>query len=227
MENSNKAIQKKRMMSYFIEATNEIIDKEGLDNLTIRKVADKAGYNSATLYNYFKNLKHLVFFSSIRYLSSYAKELPKYLGRAINPIDSCLKVWECFAKHSYNNPRVYQLIFFGGFSSDTVNNSIKTYYEIFPEQIGEDVKEYMPMLMEDNLYKRDYILLKKALKDTDISDEDIRSINEMNILIYRGMMADIETNYFNLSIDDAVSKTLKYVKRVFKAYGIETDNNKV
>lgn len=223
MKNSNKSIQKKRMMSYFIEAANEIIENEGLEGLTIRKVADKAGYNSATLYNYFENLKHLVFFSSIRHLSDYAKDLPEYLKKAKNPIDSCLRVWECFSRHSYTNPQVYQLIFFGGFSSSTVNNSIKTYYEIFPEQISDDVKEYMPMLLEDNLYKRDYILLKNALNDTDISDEDIRSINEMNILIYRGMMADMETNYFNLSIDDAVDKTLKYVKKVFKAYGIETD----
>lgn len=223
MENSNKAIQKKRMMSYFIEAANEIIDKEGLESLTIRKVADKAGYNSATLYNYFKNLKHLIFFSSIRFLSNYAKELPEYLSKATSPIDSCLKVWECFAKHSYSEPKIYQLIFFGGFSSNTVNDSIKTYYEIFPEQISDEIKEYMPMLMEDNLYERDYILLKKALHGSDISDEDIRNINEMNILIYRGMMSDIETNYFNYSIDDAVSKTLKYIKRVFMAYGIETD----
>lgn len=223
MKNSNKDIQKKRMMSYFIESTNEIIEKEGLESLTIRKVADKAGYNSATLYNYFENLKHLVFFSSIRHLSDYAKDLPKYLEKAKNPIDACLKVWECFSKHSYANPTVYQLIFFGGFSSTTVNNSIKTYYEIFPEQINDDVKEYMPMLMEDNLYERDYILLKSALKDTDISEDDIRSINEMNILIYRGMMSDMEKNYLNLSIDDAVDKTLKYIKRVFKAYDIETD----
>lgn len=223
MENSNKAIQKKRMMSYFIEAANEIIDKEGLESLTIRKVADKAGYNSATLYNYFKNLKHLIFFSSIRFLSNYAKELPEYLSKATSPIDSCLKVWECFAKHSYSEPKIYQLIFFGGFSSNTVNDSIKTYYEIFPEQISDEIKEYMPMLMEDNLYERDYILLKKALHGSDISDEDIRNINEMNILIYRGMMSDIETNYFNYSIDDAVSKTLKYIKRVFMAYGIKTD----
>jgi len=224
MENSNKAIQKKRMMSYFIEATNEIIENEGLESLTIRKVADKAGYNSATLYNYFENLKHLIFFSSIRHLSDYAKDLPGYLDKAKNPIDACLKVWECFAKHSYNHPEVYQLIFFGGFSSDTVNNSIKTYYEIFPEQISEDVKEYMPMLLEDNLYERDYILLKRALQDTDINEEDIRSINEMNILIYRGMMSDMEANYLNLTIDEAVNKTLKYIKKVFKAYDIKTDN---
>lgn len=221
MENSNKKIQKKRMMSYFISATNEIIKNEGLEAVTIRKVAAKAGYNSATLYNYFDNLKHLIFFSSICHLSDYAKELPSYLKQAKNPLDECLKVWECFSKHSYTNPTVYELIFFGGFSSKTVNNSIKTYYDIFSDEINEDVKDYMPMLLEDNLYERDYISLKKALSGTNITEDDIRSINEMNILIYRGLMSDMKINVTNISIDDAVKKTLKYIVRTLKAYDVD------
>ncbi len=30
--------------------------KEGMEAITLRKVADLAGYNGATLYNYFKDL---------------------------------------------------------------------------------------------------------------------------------------------------------------------------
>ena len=57
-----KYIQKVRMVKYFVDATIEIIEKEGYEAVTIRKVADIAGYNSATLYNYFDNLEHLLFF---------------------------------------------------------------------------------------------------------------------------------------------------------------------
>lgn len=35
-------------MSYFINATIELMEKEGIENLTIRKVAEQAKYNSAT-----------------------------------------------------------------------------------------------------------------------------------------------------------------------------------
>ncbi len=48
-------------MTYFIDATNEIIENEGIESVTIRKVANLAGYNSATIYNYFENLDHLIF----------------------------------------------------------------------------------------------------------------------------------------------------------------------
>lgn len=44
---SNKAIQRKRMIRYFVEATQSIIDQEGIEGITIRKVAKLAGYNSA------------------------------------------------------------------------------------------------------------------------------------------------------------------------------------
>lgn len=54
MKNLDKKFkQRVRMIKYFIDATIEIIEKEGYEGVTIRKVADIAGYNSATIYNYF------------------------------------------------------------------------------------------------------------------------------------------------------------------------------
>ena len=43
-------IKQKRVMIYFISATKKLIEQEGLENLTVRKIASSAGYNSATLY---------------------------------------------------------------------------------------------------------------------------------------------------------------------------------
>lgn len=96
-----KEFQKKRMMSYFIEAANQIIETEGIDAITIRKVSDIAGYNSATLYNYFENLDHLIFFASMKYLKEYVLRLPDYLKDSRDSIDRYFKIWECFCEHSF------------------------------------------------------------------------------------------------------------------------------
>jgi len=56
-----KAIQEKRMREYFIQATKEILKGEGLRCATVRNIADRAGYSYATLYNYFTDLKDLIF----------------------------------------------------------------------------------------------------------------------------------------------------------------------
>lgn len=47
-------IKQKRVMIYFITAAKELIESEGVEKLTVRKAAAAAGYNSATLYNYYK-----------------------------------------------------------------------------------------------------------------------------------------------------------------------------
>ena len=69
--NDKKYIQKKRIIKYFIDAVKQIQEEEGLQAVTIRKVADIAGYNSATLYNYFENLDHLLLFASMDYFQEY------------------------------------------------------------------------------------------------------------------------------------------------------------
>lgn len=57
----NKEIQEKRMKEYFIQATKDILKGEGIKGVSVRNIADQAGYSYATLYNYFKDVNDLVF----------------------------------------------------------------------------------------------------------------------------------------------------------------------
>jgi AcrR family transcriptional regulator len=57
----NKAIQEERMRGYFIDAAMELIRAEGITVVTARNVAEKAGYSYATLYNYFEDIRDLIF----------------------------------------------------------------------------------------------------------------------------------------------------------------------
>jgi len=57
----NKEIQEQRMRGYFIQATREMLKGEGLRSISVRKIADRAGYSYATMYNYFKDVQELIF----------------------------------------------------------------------------------------------------------------------------------------------------------------------
>ena len=48
---NNLTLKRKRIMIYFIEAAEKLIRQNGIENLSIRKIATEAGYNSATIYN--------------------------------------------------------------------------------------------------------------------------------------------------------------------------------
>jgi AcrR family transcriptional regulator len=217
----NKEIQKKRMLTYFLEATNKIIEEEGMQAVTIRKVASLAGYNSATLYNYFENLNHLLFFASLKYLKDYAEDLPRYTRDSKNSIENYLGVWRCFCYHAYSRPEKYNLIFFGEFSHSTVNDSIKTYYSIFPEDLTEESKKFLPMLLEDNIHARDYRLLKSAAEEGLIREEDLIEINEMNVLMLQGMLSRLLNKNNCYSVEEAVKKTIKYIEKILSAYMIK------
>lgn len=217
----NKQKQKKRMLTYFLEATNKIIEEEGINAVTIRKVADIAGYNSATIYNYFENLNHILFFASLKYLKDYANDLHNYTKNSKNSIDAYLNVWKCFCYHSYSNPEAYNLIFFSGYSHSTVNDSIKVYYSIFPEDLGEDSKDFMSMLLEDNIHSRDYQLLKLAVSEGFLREEDLHEINEMNVLIYQSILSRMLNKNTAYTLDEAIEKTLKYITQTLKSYRID------
>jgi len=217
---NNKEIQRKRMLTYFIEAAKKIIEEEGLQAVTIRKVADMAGYNSATLYNYFENLNHLMFFASMKYLSEYAESLKEFTKESKNSLETYINVWRCFCYHSFRRPEIYYNIFFSEFSNTKLNLSIKTYYSIFPEELSEECRDVFPMLLEDDFLIRDLEYLKPAAEEGLIREEDLEEISDMCVLVYEGMLSRMLKESKPYSIEEAVNRTIKYMEQIISSYKV-------
>lgn len=215
---NNKEIQRKRMLTYFIEAAKKIMEEEGLQAVTIRKVADMAGYNSSTLYNYFENLNHLIFFASMKYLNEYAEGLHNFTKDSKNSLERYLNVWKCFCYHSFKRPEIYYNIFFGEFSNRMLNVSIRTYYAIFPEELSEESRSVFPMLLEDDFHLRDLAYLRPSVSEGLIKEEHLEEISEMCVLVYEGMLSRMLKTPKPYTIEEAVDKTMKYINRAIQYY---------
>ena len=63
--------ERSRIMISFIQATRKIIDTEGIDQVSIRKIANQTGMNSATMYLYFSNADVLITIASMSYLEKH------------------------------------------------------------------------------------------------------------------------------------------------------------
>ena len=107
------SIKQKRVMIYFIEAAKELIAEEGFSNLTIRKIATAAGYNSATLYNYFEDLDELLLFSSISFLKDYVKLLNQKITSSMTALERYRTIHETFDLCSLQYPEIFYNLFFG------------------------------------------------------------------------------------------------------------------
>lgn len=218
-----KRKQRQRSMAVFINAAIEIINEEGLSCLSIRKTADRAGYNSATLYHYFSDFDGLCTFAAIKFLDEYARDLQHYLQQTDRPLYKYVKVWECFCYHSFTHPDIFWLLFFKQMHTDyPLSHYFQTYYDIFPEDWNEELQGYKTMLTSDNLYEREYIALTKSLRKegTLLPEETLHAINEMNILIYRGMLETLRTNPGFISAEEATARTVTYLQKTLTAYGI-------
>ncbi len=218
MKLDKKLIQKRRIMKYFIEAAHELIEKEGLELLTIRKVSDLAGYNSATLYNYFENLDNLVAYASLKYLKAYSADLPKYTKDAQTSLESYFKIWECFCHHSFSNPKQYHKIFCEKFSNG-FDESLKEYYSIFPKELTtREKKELNPMLLKHNIHERNIITLLACVDDGFFEESDLFQISDICILIYQGMMDRIISGVWDKCLDESVDITISNMKAALRSF---------
>lgn len=217
MNMTKKDIQKKRMMSYFIEATNKIIEEEGIEDVTIRKVADLAGYNSATLYNYFNNLDHLIFFACMKYMREYISTLPHSIADMENSLDKYFLIWKAFARYSFIYPKIYFRIFFDKYSN-SLNDTIRQYYDIFPEELGKQSTDLMPMLLGQNIYDRNIYILKACLHKYSTDILQLEEINEIHILIYQGMLMRFLNGQTTYSVEEGVDRILLFMKKSADSY---------
>ena len=210
---SNKKIQMSRMWKYFIEATVEIIEEEGIDQVTIRKVADRAGYNSATIYNYFAEVSHLIFFASMKLLKNYTDDVTGYMSRGQTSLEKYMLSWECFCKHYFLQPNIFHAVFIMDLG-DQPQKLIERYYEIYPADLIHIPEELKPILLERSMSKRGKSILQLAAKDGQIEENRVDDINEITILIWQGMLTNILNNRLDYKLEEAELITVQYIRQI-------------
>lgn len=153
MAECEKDEQKTKNAVCFIKATQELIDTEGLDKLSIRKIAEKAGFHNSTIYLYFKDLQHLILLASLKHFAEYNHTLAEYSRQQRSPEESFFAIWEAFGKTVLQNPPIFYNFFFGKYSQN-LTPIIRQYYELFPEEKEEYSKEIESMYYGNSIQER-------------------------------------------------------------------------
>ena len=125
----NKALQEKRMKGYFIQATKTILKGEGIKGISVRNIADEAGYSYATLYNYFKDVKDLIFECVI----DFQEECHTFIELEVKEIPPGKKrikqIGRSYVKFFVQYPGIFELFFIERLAS--FSNGKKTTQKIF------------------------------------------------------------------------------------------------
>src|SRR5271155_2506064 len=102
--------QQEDLRAKILDAARELFVNEGVEAVSMRKVAEKIGYSATTLYNYFEDKEALLYalcdadFGTLH-------ELFKKIGRIASPIERLRKLGQAYISFALNYPSHYRLMF--------------------------------------------------------------------------------------------------------------------
>jgi AcrR family transcriptional regulator len=105
-----KEREKGEMRQLIIKTAMDLFIDEGIDNVSLRKIAEKIEYSPGSIYSYFKDkgeIIHAIHTEGFEKL--YA--LQKTLDGETNPIEKLSKMGEMYMKFALENPGYYDLMF--------------------------------------------------------------------------------------------------------------------
>ncbi len=104
-----KELQKSRMKTYFIESTKELIKEVGIENITTKKIGDRAGYSYATIYNYFENFNELICICIKEFSEEMKNDLETKSKDIENKIEKIYAITQFSIDYAVNNINIYNL----------------------------------------------------------------------------------------------------------------------
>lgn len=207
--------QRNQILTCFINAACEIMQSEGMDALTLRRVARKAGYNSATLYNYFKDLDHLSVYASMKYFEDYNRNLSRYLSDEQDDFQRFLFMWRFFCASAFRHPHAYYNLFYGKYSSE-LGEIILDYYKVFPEEQGDLDESVLEMLHSGSLTERNWRMLRPVLVGSSFTQEEQERINEIILYCFKELLTQKLQQGSELDNQVLIQHQLDYIHLILR-----------
>jgi AcrR family transcriptional regulator len=107
----NKQLQEERMKGYFIQAAKEILKSEGLKAISVRNIAERAGYSYTTLYNYFRDVNDLVFECVSDFQSDCAESVNQKVDPQLTAYDAIKAKAIAYVQFFLEYPGIFELFY--------------------------------------------------------------------------------------------------------------------
>jgi len=105
-----KERQKAELRQRILDASREIVHSDGLEGLTMRKVADAIEYSPATIYLHFPGREEIAM-ELMRDAFQQLRDSFQPTGAIVDPIERCEAICLAYVGFGIDNPETYRLIF--------------------------------------------------------------------------------------------------------------------
>jgi AcrR family transcriptional regulator len=106
-----KLRQKKFLRQEILDAASELFVKEGYENVSMRRIADKIEYSPTTIYLYFKDKAELLEQVCVETFSRLNAHLTRILEQPGDPIERLKRGLLAYINFGLENPHHYRAVF--------------------------------------------------------------------------------------------------------------------
>lgn len=182
----------------FVEIAYNILKEEGPEGIKIRRLAREMDCTSTVIYRYFDNVEHLIALASVRFFKDYLFEFRNMVNDPqiiTDPYGLNLKMWDCLAGYAFKDIPIYENLFFGKYQH-TFGAVIFEYYQLLPEDFKQNFDGYSSsILFNDDLFQRDFVLLRRAAALGVISVEDAEVLSQIECHVFHGVLLKYKDRY--------------------------------
>jgi AcrR family transcriptional regulator len=191
-----KEIQEQRIRGYFIEATREMLKGEGLRSINVRAVAERAGYSYATLYNYFKDIKELVFICVKGFEEEAEILIDSETADAQRGKEKIKAILKSYIRYFVQYPGIFELFFVEKMNDIGASQPTASLIYTFPDRLCDN--EWQFLAEQNQVNQERASVLKNQLK--------FAVTGMMLFFIHRGQPAGF--NEFNSMVDEQLNSIL-------------------
>ena len=106
-----QTLKSQRVRAYFVQAAKKIILEEGVENVSVRKVADAAGYTFSTMYNYYGNQNELLQDVKADMIKDLVQHMAETRPSKVSDVEDIKKQNRLYVEYFIQNPNVFSFFY--------------------------------------------------------------------------------------------------------------------
>lgn len=145
-----RARHKNLLRQEILDATRDILIREGYDGLSMRKVAERIDYSPTAIYLHFKDRDDLVFCVCEQFMAGLVRELLQVTEKQTDPLTALRKGLRRYVEYGLANGEQYQAAFMVPHAQDSA--SAERYQR--PETAGMTAFDFLPRLVSEAMRQK-------------------------------------------------------------------------
>lgn len=175
----------------FVETAGRILESEGMEAVTTRKIGKELHCNSANTYYYFKDLDELIVYAAMGIFTDYLRDISRCYQGAEHALDAFHKAWECLIERSVSMPQLYEKILYGKYSDD-LGKICAAYYRLFPEKYHLLEPAIAQVITEEEFGgRKNHLILGACAEEGWFTGEDAKILGEITKWLHLGLLQEL------------------------------------